>query len=77
MTPLLGCIPVCLTFVSIALIGLVVVVFGLSNRVPIDDQPETTDGEPTATRRPPLWLFPLMLLALVVALLLLSLVVEN
>ncbi len=70
MTPLLACIPVCLTFVSIAIIGLVVVVFGMSNRVPTDEQPEET--ETTASPPPPLWVFPLVLLAVILLLIAMS-----
>ena len=80
MKPLLACMPVCLTFVSITLIGLVVVVFGLSNRAPIESEPEAApaeDATPGVTGRPPWWLLPLMVAVLVVGLLLLSLVVEN
>ena len=73
MTPLLSCIPVCLTFVSIAIIGLIVVVFGLSNRVPTDDPPEGASEAPTeAAGRPPLWVFPLVLLAAILLLLAMS-----
>ena len=72
MTPLLACIPVCLTFVSIAIIGLVVVVFGMSNRVPTDDQPEGASEAPTDAGRPPLWVFPLVLLAAILLLLAMS-----
>ncbi|QJW93593.1 hypothetical protein [Frigoriglobus tundricola] len=40
MTPLLACVPVCMKFVAIGIIGAIVVVFGLSNPVPIDDSPK-------------------------------------
>ena len=65
MTPVFACVPMCMTFVSIAIIGMVVVVFGLSNRVPNDelaDHDETTTAAPRGL--PPLWVFPLTLLIL-------------
>jgi len=73
MTPLFGCFPVCLTFVSIAIIGVVVVVFGLSNRVSTDDQPEPIDrAAQRASGLPPLWVFPVTLLILAVVMLVLA-----
>jgi hypothetical protein len=64
MPPLFACFPVCLTFVAIALIGVLVVVFGLANHIPGDDQPATTDAPRASAGPPPWWVLPLMLLAL-------------
>jgi hypothetical protein len=65
MTPLFACFPVCLTFVSIAVIGVIVVVFGLSNGVPLDDAAAPAEArQPRAL--PPLWIFPVALLILTV-----------
>lgn len=44
MTPLFACFPVCLTFVSIAIIGLIVVVFGLSNSTPLNESTTPTES---------------------------------
>jgi hypothetical protein len=78
MTPLFACFPVCLTFVSIAIIGVIVVVCDMSNRVSTDEQPELADDAqtatvpPSATGLPPLWVFPVTLLVLAVVLLVLA-----
>ena len=68
MTPLFACLPVCMTFAVICLIALIVVVFGLANRIPGDDE-ATTPVEPRIPGQkmgpPPWWVFPLMLLAAV------------
>jgi hypothetical protein len=78
MTPLFACFPVCLTFVSIAIIGVIVVVFDMANRVSTDEPPEPADGAPAASTPqsaaglPPLWVFPVTLLVLAVLLLVLA-----
>jgi len=57
-----------MTFVAIGIIGVVVVVFGLSNPVPTDEPPAAYD-EPSRYGRtgpPPWWVMVLIVLALVV-----------
>ena len=58
MTPLLACLPVCMTLSVIGAIGAVMLVFGLGNRIPGDDQPA---AETAPQERPPLWVFPVVL----------------
>lgn len=73
--PLLACFPVCMTLSVIALIGLVMLVFGLGNRLPDDDQPAAPIAAPDPDRKmgpPPWWVFPLMLLAVVLVMLVLG-----
>jgi hypothetical protein len=72
MPPLFACFPVCLTFVAIALVGVLVVVFGLANRIPGDDQPGTNGAPQAGTGPPPWWVLPLMLLALAALMLVLA-----
>lgn len=74
MTPLFACFPVCLTFVGLAIVALIVVIFDVANRVPGDDD------QPTATSRiadeetgpPPVWVMLLMIAAIVVTMLALA-----
>ena len=74
MTPLFACFPVCMTFAVLALIAVVVIVFDLSNRIPGDDQPAAAPTTPADPNRkmgpPPWWVFPLMLLAVILSTLL-------
>ena len=72
MTPLFACFPVCLTFVAIAIVMVIVVVFGLSNRVPGDDEADPNATPTAGTGPPPWWVLPLMLLALAVVMLVLA-----
>src|SRR6266511_3960930 len=70
---LFACFPVCLTFVSIAIIGVIVVVFGLSNRVSPDERAALAESTPQAPAKlPPLWVFPVVLLILTVLMLVLA-----
>lgn len=69
MTPLFACFPVCLTFVSIAIIGVIVVVFGLSNHTPLNECADATQGATQPRKLPPLWVFPVVLLILTVLML--------
>ena len=61
MTPLFACFPVCLTFVAIGIVGLIVVGFGMYNRTPLEDRPDSAN-EPSrygTTGPPPWWTLPL------------------
>ena len=75
MTPLFACFPVCMTFVGIALVGLVVVVLDLANRPPADEQPASGPAtDPAATGKtgpPPWWVMVLMVVAIAVTMLVL------
>lgn len=62
MTPLFACLPVCMTLSVIGLIGAVMLVFGLGNRIPGDDQPATDLARVQKSPPPPLWVFPVVLL---------------
>jgi hypothetical protein len=53
--------PVCMTFASIFLIGVVVVVFGMSNRSPADETAGAATGAQASGPAPPLWVFPVVL----------------
>ena len=64
--PPLACFPVCMTLSAIGLIGAVMLLFGLGNRLPDDDRPAPTTAPRDPNQKmgpPPLWVFPLMLLA--------------
>lgn len=66
MSPLLACFPVCMMFVAIGILGVVILAFGLGNRIPGDDELQTaiTPRDPNQKMGPPpWWVFPLMLLA--------------
>lgn len=62
MTPLFACLPVCMTLSVIGLIGAVMLLFGLGNRIPGDDQPATATEQTQKAPPPPLWVFPVVLL---------------
>jgi hypothetical protein len=74
MTPLFACFPVCLTFVAIGIVGLLVVALGMYNRTPLEDKPEPASAPPPsgATGPPPWWVFPLMLLAVALVMIVLA-----
>jgi hypothetical protein len=74
MTPLFACFPVCLTFVAIGIVGLIVVGLGMYNRTPLEDKQEPPSGPAPygATGPPPWWVFPLMLLAVALVMLVLA-----
>ena len=74
MTPLFACFPVCLTFVAIGIVGVLVVAMGMYNRTPLDDKPEPASGPSPygVTGPPPWWVFPLMLLAVALVMLVLA-----
>jgi hypothetical protein len=74
MTPLFACFPVCLTFVAIGIVGLIVVALGMYNRTPLEDRsdPATEPSRYDVTGPPPWWVFPLMLLAVAVVMLVLA-----
>jgi len=63
--PLFACFPVCLTFVALAIIGAIVVAFRMD--LPVAD-PRPASPSDLPPRKPvdwsPVWIFPLMLLAL-------------
>lgn len=71
MSPLFACLPVCMTLSAIGLIGAVMLVFGLGNAIPGDDQPadETVKAKYPP---PPLWVFPVTLLILILVMLVLA-----
>jgi hypothetical protein len=64
MTPLFACFPVCIFFVGLAIIGLIVIIFDVANRIPGDDQkPRPEDVVPTTgekTGPPPWWVIVLL-----------------
>lgn len=70
MTPLFACFPVCLTFVAIGIVGVIVVAFGLYNRLP-QEEDAAADARP-ATGPPPLWVFPVVLVLAILAMLVLG-----
>jgi hypothetical protein len=74
MTPLVACVPMCLTFVGLAIILAVVVIFDVSNRIPGDDQPAAPgeDELPGQTGPPPVWVMALMVVAIAVVMLALA-----
>jgi hypothetical protein len=62
VTPLFACLPVCLTFVALGIVGLIVVVTGAYHAL---DLPAPADGtEPPGPKpgefAPPWWLFVLL-----------------
>jgi hypothetical protein len=74
MTPLFACLPVCMTFVALAFLATVVIIFDVANRVPGDDQ--TADAANTGpqyekTGPPPIWV--MLLMVAVIALTMLAL----
>ena len=75
MSPLLACVPGCLTFVSLALVGVILYLAGAGAGAPGQTE---ADGAPAApARRPPYWVAPAVLLVVVLVLLLLSLVTDG
>ena len=76
MTPLFGCIPVCMSFVAIGIVGVVVVVFGLSNPTPTDGPPPDYDAPSRYGRTgpPPWWVFVLMMAVLWASVLVVALI---
>jgi hypothetical protein len=73
---LFGCFPVCMTFAGIAILALIVLGFGLANRIPGDDQPDAADGPGPAlagqTGPPPGWVMVLMVAVIAVMMLVLA-----
>lgn len=65
-----ACVPGCLMFVCLALIGIIMYLAGAGAAE--TDAPPATPGP-----RPPYWVFPAVLLAVTVILLLLSLVTDG
>lgn len=72
MTPMFACFPVCLTFVAIGIVGAVVVAFGMYNRAPLPEEEEAPAADTPPSGRPPLWVLPLMLLAVTLVMLVLN-----
>lgn len=75
MTPLLACFPMCLTFVALAVLGLLVLATGAYSRVMPAGEPEEPAADPpdgSESGRPPLWvaalIFAVVLLHFAVAL---------
>ena len=71
MSPLFACFPVCMTFVSLGLVG-VIMYFAGAGRTELAPP---TSNEPQ--HRPPYWIAPVVLLAATIILLLLSLVTDG
>lgn len=62
MTPLYACFPICLTFVALAVLGMLVFVTGVYSREQLPDAaPAPTDEGPSG--RPPLWVAVLIFVA--------------
>jgi hypothetical protein len=64
MTPLLGCFPICLTFVSLALIALIVVATGAYRGAPTPAGPDAPDAPGYGP--PPAWVVVLIFAAVLV-----------
>ena len=74
MSPLVACVPMCLTFMGRAIVLAVVVIFDVSNHIPGDDQPAPAEenAPPGTTGPPPVWVIVLMVAVIVVVLLALA-----
>jgi hypothetical protein len=75
MTPLFACLPVCMTFIGIAILAAIVIIFDVANRIPGDDQPAPATAEESPlgkTGPPPWWVMVLMVVAIVVVMLALA-----
>lgn len=74
MTPLFACLPVCMTFIGLALVAVVVVAMDLTNRAAVAKQSED-EGAPAAqgkTGPPPWWVMVLMVVAIAVTMVVLA-----
>ncbi|MBA4066970.1 MAG: hypothetical protein C0501_25330 [Isosphaera sp.] len=64
MTPVFACFPVCLTFVSLALVGLIVVAAGVVR--PSADPPPAPGAPVPGTGPPPWWVVVLIFVGVLV-----------
>lgn len=73
MTPLFACFPVCLTFVALAMIAVIVLVFDLHNRRSDDQAIPVINSLPPGNNPWRLWwVFPVTLLVVLVVMLVLA-----
>ena len=74
MTPLFACLPVCMTFIGLALVAVLVVALDLTNRAAVAKQSEDegAPASPGKTGPPPWWVMVLMVVAIAVTMVVLA-----